>query len=354
MINRLIKAVCLLLLLNYAFGAKAWSLASDNALPSQTSLPNKNQAMKVSSEETENAILQIDRQLCAECIKLARFNIHFRLEVNHHSSQRDWRYPLGQEAGTAGVFANAIINLNERAKGLSNLKRISQSAQKNGLCAALVGYVIRGSSSAIELGENGLVQLKSAKKGFSPAESVTFVTVSLDEAEQLLLKREQLVNLLDSNRERKLFELHDRLFRQILQQLLSQFIKWSINSREVAWRENTFYALNTAQNFILCSSSILSLRGFSNPQTRSSSIITSLVGNSISTVTPPFRTMVGVCMRKYQRRHLRNVFAKYRVNDIPGWQNEWRSLKEMIPEEHSAAVEDAVAELSFWQMILKC
>jgi len=319
----------------------------ENSLSNEKIIPTKNEAMKVSNAETENAISQIDRKLVMECINFARFNIHFRLEANYHSPQRDWRYPLGQEAGTAGVFANAIVSLDEHAKGLSNLQRISKSAQRNGLCAAIVGNAIRGSSSAIELGENSLVQLHARKNGFSPHDSVIFVKLRLDNAEKLLGQREQLVNSLDSDRERKLFELHDRLFRQIFQQLLSQFMKWSVNSREVAWREDTFYALNTAQNFILMSSSILSLNAFVNPQARSSAIVTGLVGNSISTINPPFRTIVGVCMRKYQRHYLRNTFAPYRLVSIPEWQPEWQNLKDRIPEERSASIQEAIAELSF-------
>ncbi len=328
----------------YLFAFFAFSLISqDRGLAND----NANEAMRISNAQTENDILLLDRQLFTDCINLARFNTQFRLQANYHSPQRAWRYPLGQEAGTAAVFANTVDDLDQRAKGLSNLDNISISAQKNGICSSIAGNAIRGSSSAIELAENGLVQLRASRNGFSPHDSVIYVKARLTDAEKLLAQRAQLVESLASNRERNIFELHDRLFRQIFQQLLSQFMKWSIDSRETTWRENTFYALNTAQNFILCTSSILSWNSFSNPQSKSSAIVTSLIGNSISTVNPPFRTMVGVCMRKYQRYHLRKVFAKYKLKSLPEWEAEWQNLKQSIPAEHPAAVESAIGELSF-------
>jgi len=331
----------------FVFVSKDCALAGDNSLSSKNLLPDKNEAMRVSNAETEKSILLIDRQLSMECIKLARFNTRFRLQANYHSPQRAWLYPLGQEAGTAAVFANTLVDLDQRAKGLTSLSDISISARKNGICSSIAGNAIRGSSSAVELVENGFVQLRASRNGFSPRGSIMYVRAELDEAEKLLMQRAQLIDSLASDREKEIFELHSRIFRQILQQLLSQFIKWSIDSRETTWRENTFYAVNTAQNFILCTSSILSLNSFSNHQAASSAIITSLIGNSISTVNPPFRTMVGVCMRKYQRHHLRRIFAKYKLKSIPEWEAEWQSLKEFIPAEHPAAIEDAMGELSF-------
>ncbi len=322
-------------------------LASENASANKSVFPDKNEAMKVSDSETENAISSLDRQLYMECIKFARFNINFRLQTNYHNPQRDWRYPLGQEAGTAAVFAGTLVNLNERAKGLSNLDNISISAQKNASCCSITGNAIRGSSSFVELTENVLVQLKARRSGFSPYDSVIFVKERLDAAEKLLVQRAPLVASLASLRERTIFALHEKLYRQILQQLLAEFIKWSINSREVAWRENTFYALNTTQNFVSCSSSILSLCSYSNPPLKGAAAVTSIVGNSISTLSPPTRTMVGVVMRKYQRHNLRKTFAAYKLESMPKWQSDWRKLKRVIPDEHPQVIDDAVDELSF-------
>ncbi len=46
-------------------------------------------------------IAQIDKELFQQLAELAKFNIHFHLEANHHQKWRALTYPLARESGTA-------------------------------------------------------------------------------------------------------------------------------------------------------------------------------------------------------------------------------------------------------------
>jgi len=102
-------------------------------------------------------IFAIDKELMLELLDLARFNTRFQQEVNRHQPWRLYLYPAMQETGTSLSLSNTLIDLKERARGLTNLKNISTDAQKSGLRLAITGSAINGTSSALELAQNAWV-----------------------------------------------------------------------------------------------------------------------------------------------------------------------------------------------------
>lgn len=249
-------------------------------------------------------IMEIDRELLMELIGLSRFNLRFFEEANHHQKWRSWSYPLAREAGTAASFANSMVDITVRGGNFSDPSQISRSAQRKGLICAVVGNAVSGTSSSLELLQNGWVMEHARKHGYSPQKSLEFVKGSFQRTEKLLSERDALVAAETSDKRLKVRQYESLLFRRIRDQLVFEFRRWSINSRELAWRENTFFAIDAAQNFTNMTSSILSMQSFQSPNKSGSAALVALAASSAATINPLFRNLVGVCVRKYQRNKL--------------------------------------------------
>jgi hypothetical protein len=275
----------------------------------------------------QQRLVAIDRDIMLELIKLGRFNIKFHLEANRRWPWRSWLYPLAQEAGTSASFANTLTDLVQRAKGLDNLDRISSAARKRGLRSAIVGNAISGSASAAELLQNAMVVQIASRQGFSPRDSVAFVKKELATIDTLLAQRQQIVTVARTGPIHQAYELEGRLLQQSRDQLLLEFKRWSVNSREVMWRQNAFYGLDSMRNFTLLGSSVTSTRAFNTPSLRGAAAITGLVGNTMAALNPTTRTLVGMCMRKYQRWHLSHIFPDKRPGPTKELLAEWGDLE---------------------------
>jgi len=332
LIDRTLLRTSLLLLIYLIVGNSTGSFAKDEKTHSLDS-----QTPSLIDNECTRDVIALDKAIGLECIKLARFSILFHLETNRHQPRRDWLYPLGQETGTALSFSNTIIDLNERAKGLSNLSKISKSARANGLCCAITGSAISASSSAAELLQNGIVEWRASKQGFSEHDSVVYVKNIVNKIDKLLDNRKLVLQSITPSPDREIIELEGFLLKQIRDQLLFEFKKWSIHSRETAWSENTFYAINTAQNFITCGSGIIAYHDLTNQRRSGTAAVCYVVADSLATINPPFRTIVGVCMRKYQRRNLNKIFPEERPAPTKELLEKWNEFDKLLAEKKSSS-----------------
>ncbi len=84
------------------------------------------------SSPTARTLFAIDKKILLQCIDLIRFNVRFHEEANRRWWWRDWLYPAEKEGATALTFANSIVDINERARGLENTDLISKVDERNG------------------------------------------------------------------------------------------------------------------------------------------------------------------------------------------------------------------------------
>jgi hypothetical protein len=306
-------------------------------------LETTNADVPISSSDRKR-MAEIDQKLLLEYLEIERFNIHFQQTTNRHQWWRLWLYPIAQESGTAASFSNTLVGLSQRARGLSNPILISIPSLKRGISANIVGKSINGTSSAFELTQNTLVMWHAKKLGFSPGRSVSFLKVSLGQVDELLAEREAIVKNRPAGRNRDVRELEGRLLKQIRDQMVFEFYRWSVHSRETAWKENSFYAIDSLQNFTATTGSILALKGFTTPSARGVAVLTTLAANSMAALNPIIRTQIGIYVRKYQRSQLAKDFPRVRPQLtktlMPGWtdldslraenENEGRSLREAV------------------------
>ena len=275
---------------------------------------------------------EVDKALFLEMVKLAKFNIHFHLEANHHQKWRTLTYPAARESGTALTFSATLIELNQQSKGLDNLKRISRTELKKAVTCGITGNAISGTASALELAQNTWVMMKAREHGYSPKRSLEFVKNIIANTDRLLETRERLATEVVSSERRQVVDLETKMVRTIRQQLLFEFGTWSCHSRDQAWRENTFYTLDSLQNYTRMSAGIMAMKAFGNPQIARYAVITALTANSVATLNPIIRNLAGIAIRKHQERKLKTIFPFERP-ELPS--NELDALQERLStEEH--------------------
>ena len=258
------------------------------------------------------AVARLDRKIMLECIKLARFNVLYHDGVNRKNFAQEWLYPMQREAGTALAFANTVIDIRQRARGLRDPSLVSRTAQKKGLECALIGQAITGTSSAVQLLQNLNHTRIATKNGYSPAAATETVKGYATTIDGLLAERAKLLAGQNLLRSKELYELQGRLLSHIKDQLIFEFKNWSVGSRFGEWSENTFYAIDSLQGFTQMSSSICSLQGFSKRQYGGGAAIAGLVGGALVTCNPIIRTAVGHAIAKIERRRLNRIFSQGR------------------------------------------
>ena len=251
---------------------------------------------------------QIDLKLMLDYIDLSRYNIHFYTKASHHQWWRTWSYPISRESGTATSLAGSITDLSQRARGLNYPGKVSRSStRKAGMCS-LTGNSISGAASALELTQSAWVIFQAQRRGYSAIASVEHVRQAVKETEALLKRREELTATIKSEKIKAMRELEAKVFEQIQEQLLFEFRKWNCFSRELAWRENTFFTLDIIQNFTNATSSLCGLKSYKNPYLRSPAVILSLTSNSIAAANPLIANLVGRAVDKYQKKQLSRDF----------------------------------------------
>jgi hypothetical protein len=284
----------------------------------------------VTFNQERKDLFEIDRKIVLELIKLSRFNLTFRLRANYHWAGRAWLYPLAQECGTGAVFANNVLDLSQRARGLDNPSLISAPSRKRGLESAIAGAAVNGASSFAELAQNTYVAWDARRQGFSPRRSVAFVKQSVRTIDDLLSRRAAILGAEATTETNSLASLEGRLLKHIRNQLLFQFKTWSIASREAEWRENTFYAIDSVREFTSSTSSIVSLKAFSDRQAAGGAAITSVVANALATLNPSIRDLAALAMRKHQDHKLSKIFSENRPRTIEELRGEWDDLDHFL------------------------
>jgi hypothetical protein len=262
-----------------------------------------------------------DKALLVELIALAKFNVHFHLEANRHQKWRQITYPLGRESGTALTFAATLIDIRQQVRGLDDPRRIQRNELKKAVACGITGNAISGGSSAMELAQNCWVMMKAKQSGYSPAQSLAFVKDIVSKTDRLLDQRDVLAEQVPSDDMKTVRKLETKLVRRIRQQLLFEFTTWSAHSRDRAWRENTFYFLDSGQNFTRMTAGILARGAFDRPKLARPSVICALVANSVATINPIVRNVTGMALRKYQERKLgKEIPTERPAADLDGLQ----------------------------------
>lgn len=267
------------------------------------------------ADDAKIELRNTNHKLVSELVKLAKFNTLYQMEANRHQQWRSVTYPLGREAGTALSLAATLVDLNQQAIGLDNPRRINRNTLKNAVRCGITGSAVSGAASASELAQNTWMMFKARQQGFSPKRSLAFVKEVIVNTDRLITRRTEIAEQFPPEL-REVVTAETQLVLRIRQQLLAEFGIWSCHSRSQAWRENTFYAIDAAQNFTRMGAGILALKAFDKPRLAKPSVVCAMISASAATVNPIVRNLVGFAVRKHQERKLAKEFSIERPGEL--------------------------------------
>ena len=294
---RFLRIVLLLLLICSSVSPLSAATGSTIAQESGTAVVKERSRMQ-----------DIDRAIELDLIALARFNIRFNQNANRHQWWRTYSYAFARESGTGVGLAGTLTDLVERGRGFNRPLIVSKTARRRAIQLSVVGSAISGGASGLELAQNTWIMLQARKNGYSPRDAHAFVCGTVKRTEQLLQEREKLVASEENPRMRKAREVEGSLLRHIRQQLLFEYRNWSSNSRDLAWRENCFYAIDSLQNFAGMTANLIALRAFHDPTKVGAASVWLLVSNSAATINPILSNFVGRCVRNHQLNKITHEF----------------------------------------------
>lgn len=260
------------------------------------------------AQDVKLQIERIDQKLILFYIDLARYDNLFYGATTHRLLWKSWGYPIFRESGTATSLAGSITDMSQRARGLWQPGRISRPSLRRATFCSLTGNAISGGASALELAQNAFVTFQTRKKGYSPRAAITHVRSILNQTNSLLEKRDKLVAQIAAEKVKEIRSLESQVFREMQEQLEFGFRKWSCFSRELLWRENTFYVLDALQNFTNVSASICSLKAYKNPYLRRPSAILSLASSTTAALNPLIAQVVGKAINRHEKKELARDF----------------------------------------------
>ncbi len=159
--------------------------------------------------------------------------------------------------------------------------------------------------------------IKSRQKGYSPKRSIEFVKNIVAKTDRLLELRERFTVDEPSDERRRIITLETKLVRRIRQQLLFEFATWSCHSRDQAWRENSFYTLDSLQSYGRMSAGIMTMRAFERPQIARYAVITALASNAVATINPILDNLAAIYIRKHQERKIASQIPIERPTTAP-------------------------------------
>lgn len=227
----------------------------------------KLQQIQTSFPSLESQIRTYDRQIFLELVKLAEFNVRYQQNDNHYARWRKIIYPLAQESVYGCLLAFSISDLSQRYRGWDNPGKISPTSTKIALEGAMVGTLIGGTSSLVELAANGVEECKARRLGYSNAKAISSVRSKVKLIDEALVKRNALMQQVDRNcASWEFLKLKEELLHYERERLLFEFKRWNAHSRGVAWNKNTFYIINSAVNFSRFSAITLGLKSFTAPR----------------------------------------------------------------------------------------
>ncbi len=264
----------------------------------------------ISDMEDGQSVINVDKEIEKELLEFARFNIAYFKTTSGVLSKRVYGYAFAREAGTAVAFAGTLTELSERARVLNDVGKFSKSARRHALICSSIGNAISAESSTLELGQNLWAVFYARRKNCSSTQAVSNVAQRVERIDKLLDKREQILARQTDPSVRELGVIEGKLLQRVKQQLLYEFRKWNVSSREQAAKENFFYTLDAMQNYLGMGSNLLSLRSFHSPGKSAAAAITLLIANSAATLNPLLSNLTAYMVRVHER-HL--LFKKFNV-----------------------------------------
>lgn len=291
---------------------KRWALLCLVAMIIQTPTPLCAEAVEVSaSTDVYNSdftqqYTSLTKQILLASVELERFSLNYRLKSSTPPKFRRLRFFLAQETGAACGLAFQAVAIDQFGTGRRHPLKLSKPAVHGALATLMTGSIIAGSDSCLELGLNGLLALKHKQEGYDPASASRTVCNKLQEIDQLLAKRDALVQTHPDHPGYTRAVLEGKVLTELRKAFINEFATFHADARGYATFINTFFFLNAATNAVAATASGLAYKGVNTPKYNGPTNILFTLTGAMVIGSPIISTLAGGWMRK----HTYNSFLK--------------------------------------------
>jgi hypothetical protein len=232
-------------------------------------------------------------------IELERFSLNYRLEAARQPKFRQVRYFLCQEAGAAGGLAFETTGDDQFGKGRRQPLKLDKDALRGALATTMTTSIIAASSSGLEFSSNMLRAYKNGKNGYDSHSATKFVSAHLQQIDDLLLKRQELVAQADGNPGYARAVAEGQMLHALRGSFANEYATFNADTRSYMLYQNLFYLLNASYNTVGAVAADVAYRAVSRPHLNGTANILFITSGALATVTPIITTTT----EKYMRRH---------------------------------------------------
>ncbi|PWT94358.1 MAG: hypothetical protein C5B53_13345 [Candidatus Melainabacteria bacterium] len=242
---------------------------------------------------------ELTKQILLASIDLERFSLNYRLKSAAQPKYRRLRFFLAQETGAACGLAFQTVAIKQFAVGRRRPLKISKPALHGALATIMTGSIIAGSDSCLELGLNGLLALKHRQEGFDPASAKSYVCDKLQQIDQLLAKRDALVQSHPDHPGYSRAVLEGKVLAELRKSFINEFATFNADSKGYTAFINTFFLLNAATNAVASTAAGLAYKGVNTPKFNGPTNILFMVTGAMIMASPLVSTLVGGLVHKH-------------------------------------------------------
>ncbi len=254
----------------------------------------------------------ITKKIILTSIDLERFSLNYRKECLKPSKFRQIRFFCAQEAGAAGAVAFEATAIKQFNIGRNHPLQISPHALRSAFTASMTTAIVAGSGSALELSNNFYDALKHRAHGYDPHTAKKYVLSKLKELDQLLDRRDSIVENHKGQPGYKRAVLEGQILTELRNAFVEEFTEFNVNIRSYAAFVNTFYVFNIATNALAATAAGVGYRATKKPKLNGPANILFIVTGAVAMSS----AIVATAAAKYVAYHERKSFSK----NVDHWQ----------------------------------
>jgi hypothetical protein len=275
--------------------------------PAQAEIAGSNREEEFSKQYTA-----LTSKVILAGVELERFSLKYRRASTEQPKFRRLRFTLAQEAGAAGSLAFEVTALKQFNEGRNHPLQINPSALHAALATALVGSVIAGSGSSLELASNAALAYKNKRRGFDPRAANRFVVAHVKALDALLNEHDALVAAHTDSPAYERAVAEGKMLRQIRNASLAEYATFHSDVKGYATFTNLFFFLNALTNSLAATGLGVAYKAIDTPKYNAPTNIIFIATGAVVMAVPIISSAAG----KYMKEHAYHSFAK-QVGETP-------------------------------------
>jgi hypothetical protein len=202
----------------------------------------------------------------------------------------------------------------------------------------MLGILIDGFSSTLEVNTNALIALKNKRHHDDPATALNLSVARLKSIDALRAQREAAIAQLPDSQEKAICAAESQVLKTFRDWLLYEFCDVYCDVRSYQSSGNIYYAFNIASNACYLASYLTGMDALKHPEVGGKSSIQGLVGDSLGVVAVPASNLGYNVIYKFWNRMLTKKF-KEKLDDP---EVECKKSMDALAREVSRASEPAI------------